>query len=276
MRWPSPTRTSKRRSATCGTTVASSRRSSDSENEQLDWRGQLGDVGRYTGKESEPDLSGGDTDDDCIAERVAAFEAHRERKARRERGPRDYRGERAKRKGSRPLGEVQRLWDAGMASSSHQSRDDDRENLTSATDMRVWRAEGASSDTSRSGDERTTTGEVATDGTFATRLTGRSARFGSDEDAGTGQPDGRRQQPAGERKERQSRVARVAAFARWAEVVTARLRTTRSHRRNAPASERGAPSAAGRRQQSMTPQRPVFGWRHPRQRQRRRAGARHR
>ena len=142
---------------------------SDSEHEQLDWRGQLGDVGRYTGEESEPDSSGGDTDDDCISERMAAFEAQRERKARRERGPRDRRGERLKRKGSRPLGEVQRQWDAGMASSSHQSSDDDRDNLTSETDMRARRAEGASADTSRGGGELTTPGEVATDDKSATR-----------------------------------------------------------------------------------------------------------
>ena len=42
---------------------------SDSEHEQLDWRGQLGDVGRYTREKSESDSSGGDTDDDCISER---------------------------------------------------------------------------------------------------------------------------------------------------------------------------------------------------------------
>ena len=42
---------------------------SDSEHEQLDWRGQFGDVGRYTGEESESDSSGGDTDDECISER---------------------------------------------------------------------------------------------------------------------------------------------------------------------------------------------------------------
>ena len=59
---------------------------SDSEHEQLDWRGQHGDVGRYTGEESEPDSSGGDTDGDCISERMAAFEAQRVRKARHERG----------------------------------------------------------------------------------------------------------------------------------------------------------------------------------------------
>ena len=53
---------------------------------------------------------------------MAALEAQRVRKARRERGPRDRRSERVKQKGSRPLGEVQRLWDAGMASSSHTSK----------------------------------------------------------------------------------------------------------------------------------------------------------
>ena len=221
---------------------------SDSEHEQLDWRGQLGDVGRYTGEESESDSSGGDTDDDCISERMAAFEAQRVRKARRERGPRDRRGERVKRKGSRPLGEVQRLWDAGMASSSHQSSDDDRESLTSETDMRARRAEGASADTSRSGGERTTTGEVATDDTFATRLAGRAVRFGSEEGAGTGQPDDRRQRPTGERKERQSRVARVAAFARWAETVTATAddtesQTKRARKRAGRAERRGAAAA---------------------------------
>ena len=100
------------------------------------------------GEESKSDSSGGDTDDDCISERKAAFGAQRERKARRERGPRDRRGERVKHKGSRPLDEVQPLWDADMTSSSHQSSDDDREILTSETDMRARRAEGAGADTS--------------------------------------------------------------------------------------------------------------------------------
>ena len=99
--------------------------------------------------------------------------------------------------------------------------------------MRARRAEGASADTSRGGGKRTTTGEVATDGTFETRLAGRAARFGSDEGAGTGQPDDRRQWPAGERKERQSRVARVAAFARWAEAVTATADDTESQTKRA-------------------------------------------
>ena len=221
---------------------------SDSEHEQLDWRGQLGDVGRYTGEESESDSSGGDTDDDCTSERMAAFKAQRERKARGERGPRDSRGERVKRKGSRPLNEVQRLWDAGMASSSHQSSDDDREILTSATGMRARRAEGASADTSRGGGERTTTGEVSTDDMFATRLAGRAARFSSDEGAGTAQPDDRRQRPAGERKERQCRVARVAAFARWAEAVTATAddtesQTKRARKRAGRVERRGAAAA---------------------------------
>ena len=221
---------------------------SDSEHEQLDWRGQLGDVGRYTGEESESDSSDGGTDDECISERVAAFEAQRVRKARRERGPRDRRGERVKRKGSRPLEEVQRLWDAGMASSSHQSSDDDRESLTSETDMRARRAEGASADTNRSGGERTTTGEVATDDTFATRLAGRAVRFGSEEGAGTDQPDDRRQQPTGERWDRKSRVARVADFARWAETVTATADDTESQtkraRKRAGRAERRVAAAA--------------------------------
>ena len=153
-----------------------------------------------------------------------------------------------KRKGSRSLGEVQRLWGAGMASSSHQSSDDDRENLTSETDMRARRAEGASAETSRCGGERTTTGEVATDDTFATSLAGRAARFGSDEGAGTGQSDDRRQRSAGERKERQRRVARVAAFARWAEAVTATAddtesQTKRARKRAGGAERRGAAAA---------------------------------
>ena len=195
---------------------------SDSEHEQLDWRGQLGDVGRYTGEESESDSSDGGTDDECISERMAAFEAQRVRKARRERGPRDRRGERAKRKGSQPLGEVQRLWDAEMTSSSQKSSDDDRESLTSETDMRARRAEGASADKSRSkAKESTTTGEVATDDTFATRLEGRAVRFGSEESAGEDQPDDRRQRPTGERWGQRGRVARVADFARWAEAGTA-------------------------------------------------------
>ena len=206
---------------------------SDSEHEQLDWRGQLGDVGRYTGEESESDSSGGDTDDECISERVAAFEAQRVRRARRERGPRDRRGERVKRKGSRPLEEVQRLWDAGMTSSSHQSSDDDRESLTSTTDMRARRAEGASADTDRGERERTTAGEVATDDTFATRLTGRAVRFGPKEGAGTDQPDDRRRQPTGERWDQKSRVARVADFARWAEKVTATADDTESQTKRA-------------------------------------------
>ena len=207
---------------------------SNSEHEQLDWRGQLGDVGRYKGEESESDSSGGDTDDDCISERMAAFDAQGVRKARHERGPRDRRSERVKRKDSRPLGEVQRLWNAGMASSLHQSSDDDRESLTSETDMRARRAESASADTSRSGGERTTTtDEVVTDDTFATRLAGRAVRFDSEEGAGTGQPDDRRQRPTGERWDQKSRVARVADFARWAETVTAIADDTESQTKRA-------------------------------------------
>ena len=114
--------------------------------------------------------------------------------------------------------------------------------------MRARRAEGASADTSRSRDERTTTGGVTTDDTFATRLAGRSARFGSDEDAGTGQPDDRWRRPVGERKERQSRVARNAAFARWTEAVTATAddtesQTKRARKRAGRAVRRGAAAA---------------------------------
>ena len=114
--------------------------------------------------------------------------------------------------------------------------------------MRTRRAEGANADTSRSGGERATTGEVATDDTFATRLAGRAIRFGSEEGAGTGQPDDRRQRPTGERKERQSRVARVAAFARWAETVTATAddtesQTKRTRKRAGRAERRGAAAA---------------------------------
>ena len=153
-----------------------------------------------------------------------------------------------KRKGSRPLEEVQRLWDAGMASSSHQSSDDDRESLTSKTDMRARRAEGASADTDRGESERTTAGEVATDDTFATRLTGRAVRFGPKEGAGTDQPDDRRRQPTGERWDRKSRVARVADFARWAEQVTATADDTESQtkraRKRAGRAERRVAAAA--------------------------------
>ena len=221
---------------------------SDSEHEQLDWRGQLGDVGRYTGEESESDSSGGDTDDECISERVAAFEAQRARKARRERTPRDRRGDRVKRKDGRPLEEVQRHWDAGMTSSSHHSSDDDRESLTSNTDMRARGAEGASAETDRGEREHTTASEVATDDTFATRLTGRAVRFGPNGDAGTDQPDDRRRQPTGERWDRKSRVARVADFARWAERVTATADDTESQtkraRKRAGRTERRAAAAA--------------------------------
>ena len=220
---------------------------SDSEHEQLDWRGQLGDVGRYTGEESESESSGGDTDDDCISERVADFEARRDREARRERGPRERRSMRVTRKGARPLGEVQRLWDAGMTSSSHQGSDDDRESLTSTTDMMARRAEGASADTSRRS-RGTTPGEVATDDTFATRLAGRAVRFGSEEDAGTDQPDDRRQRPTGERWDRKSRVARVADFARWTEAIAATAddtasKTKRSRKRAVRAERRWAAAA---------------------------------
>ena len=221
---------------------------SDSEHEQLDWRGQLGDVGRYTGEESESDSSGGDTDDECISERVAAFEAQRARKARRERTPRDRRSDRVKRKDGRPLEEVQRHWDAGMTSSSHHGSDDDRESLTSNTDMRARGAEGASAETDRGEREHTTASEVATDDTFATRLTGRAVRFGPSEDAGTDQPDDRRRQPTGERWDRKSRVARVADFARWAERVTATADDTESQtkraRKRAGRAERRATAAA--------------------------------
>ena len=221
---------------------------SDSEHEQLDWRGQLGDVGRYTGEESESDSSGGDTDDECISERVAAFEAQRARKARRERTSRDRRGDRVKRKDGRPLEEVQRQWDAGMASSSHHSSDDDRESLTSNTDMRARGAEGASAETDRGEREHTTASEVATDDTFATRLTGRAVRFGPRGDAGTDQPDDRRRQPTGERWDRKSRVARVADFARWAEQVTATADDTESQtkraRKRAGRTERRTTAAA--------------------------------
>ena len=109
--------------------------------------------------------------------------------------------------------------------------------------MRARRAEGASADTDRGERERTTAGEVATDDTFATRLAGRAVRFGSEEGAGTDQPDDRRQQPTGERWDQKSRVARVADFARWAETgdgdcgrhgVTDQARSQASGARRAP------------------------------------------
>ena len=77
-----------------------------------------------------------------------------------------------------------------MAPSAHQGSDDDREDLTSTTDTRARRAEGASADTGRSGNERTAAGGDAATGTFATRLAGRSARFG--EDVRSGHSDDRR------------------------------------------------------------------------------------
>ena len=154
---------------------------------------------------------------------------------------------RVTRKGARPLGEVQRLWDAGMTSSSHQRSDDDRESLTSTTDMMARRAEGASADTSRRS-RGTTPGEVATDDTFATRLAGRAVRFGSEEGAGTDQPDDRRQRPTGERWGQKGRVARVADFARWTEAIAATAddtasKTKRSRKRAVRAERRWAAAA---------------------------------
>ena len=133
-----------------------------------------------------------------------------------------------------------------MTPSSYQGSDDDRENLTSATDTRARRAEGASADTGRSENEHTTTGGAAANDTFAERFAGRSARFS--EDARPGHSDNRRQQPAGEREERPSRVTRVAPFARWAEAVTATTdntesRTKRARKRAGRAKRRGAATA---------------------------------
>ena len=114
--------------------------------------------------------------------------------------------------------------------------------------MRARRAEGASADTSRSGGERTTTSEVATDDTFATRLAERAVRFDSEEGAGTDQPDDRRQQPTEDRLDQKSRVARVADFARWAETVTATADDTESQtkraRKRAGRAERRVAAAA--------------------------------
>ena len=111
--------------------------------------------------------------------------------------------------------------------------------------MRARRAEGASADTDRGERERTTAGEIATDDTFATRLTGRAVRFGPKEGAGTDQPDDQRRQPTGERWDQKSRVARVADFARWAEQVTATADDTKSQTKHAR-------KRAGRTERRMT------------------------
>ena len=124
--------------------------------------------------------------------------------------------------------------------------------------MRARGAEGASAETDRGEREHTTASEVATDDTFATRLTGRAVRFGPSGDAGTDQPDDRRRQPTGERWDRKSRVARVADFASWAERVTAtaddtepqtkraRKRAGRTERRTTAAAVSGITTAGGR------------------------------
>jgi hypothetical protein len=57
---------------------------SDSEHEQLDWRGLLGD--KDEDESSSDDSSGGDTDEGSIHDRAAAFELRRKRLEQRERG----------------------------------------------------------------------------------------------------------------------------------------------------------------------------------------------
>ena len=111
--------------------------------------------------------------------------------------------------------------------------------------MRARGAEGASAETDRGEREHTTASEVATDDTFATRLTGRAVRFGPKEGAGTDQPDDQRRQPTGERWGQKSRVARVADFARWAEQVTATADDTKSQTKRAR-------KRAGRTERRMT------------------------